>query len=242
LLAIGEYEPPAIVGLCEVENRYVLNKLIFQTPIKKFKYKMIHNDSPDLRGVDVALLYRPEKFFLLSWKCIRVSFPFDPSAQTREILMVKGRVFESDTIILFVNHWPSRRGGHLESQPRRNIVAGLLRSAIDSVIRTDSQPNIIIMGDFNDEPDKISLSQVLGARPHTGDSNTMSLSILCIQRKTGGMKGQSSTRDNGRSLISSLYQGTLSGQLEEPSSCMLKPTFSRTIFSWKKMTAILAKN
>jgi len=189
LLAIGEYEPPAIVGLCEVENRYVLNKLIFQTPIKKFKYKMIHNDSPDLRGVDVALLYRPEKFFLLSWKCIRVSFPFDPSAQTREILMVKGRVFESDTIILFVNHWPSRRGGHLESQPRRNIVAGLLRSAIDSVIRTDSQPNIIIMGDFNDEPDKISLSQVLGARPHTGDSNPDELINLMYSKKNRWNEG-----------------------------------------------------
>jgi hypothetical protein len=183
LLAIGEWEPPAIVGLCEVENRYVLNKLIYQTPLKIFKYKMLHNDSPDLRGVDVALLYRPEKFFILSWKFIRVNFPFDPSAQTREILMVKGRVFELDTIILFVNHWPSRRGGYLESQPRRNFVAGLLRSEIDSIRRTDSQPNIIIMGDFNDEPDKISLTQVLGARPHTGDSRTDELINLMYSKK-----------------------------------------------------------
>ncbi len=166
LFAIGEWEPPAIVGFCEVENKYVLNKLIYQTPLKKFKYRIIHHDSPDSRGIDVTLLYRPEKFTVLTWKYIQVHFPFDTTAQTREILMVKGKVFLNDTIILFVNHWPSRRGGYLESQPRRNFVAGLLRSKIDSIFRMDHNPYIIIMGDFNDEPDKESISSILAAKPY----------------------------------------------------------------------------
>jgi len=163
LLAIGGWEPPPIVGLCEVENKYVLNKLIYQTPLKKFNYRFIHHDSPDARGIDVILLYRPEKFKVISSKYFEIHYPFDTVAQTREILMVKGKVFVDDTIILFVNHWPSRRGGYLESQPRRIYVAGLLRSKIDSIFRTDQHPNIIIMGDFNDEPDKESLAKVLKA-------------------------------------------------------------------------------
>ena len=159
----------SIVGLCEVENRYVLNKLIYQTPLKKFNYRFIHHDSPDSRGIDVILLYRPEKFTVLSSKYFEVHFPFDTGAQTREILMVKGTVFLGDSIILFVNHWPSRRGGYLGSQPRRIFVAGLLRSKIDSIFRIDQHPNIIIMGDFNDEPDKESLVRVLKAMPFKKD-------------------------------------------------------------------------
>jgi endonuclease/exonuclease/phosphatase family metal-dependent hydrolase len=169
LLAIGGWEPPPIVGLCEVENRYVLDKLIWQTPLKKFNYRFIHHDSPDSRGIDVILLYRPEKFTVLSSTYFEVHFPFDTGAQTREILMVKGKVLLNDTIILFVNHWPSRRGGYSESQPRRIFVAGFLRSKIDSVFRSDQHPNIIIMGDFNDEPDKESLARVLNALPVNTD-------------------------------------------------------------------------
>jgi exonuclease III len=170
-----------------VENRYVLNKLIYQTPLKKFNYRLIHHDSPDLRGVDVALLYRPEKFNIISSQCIRIIFPFDTVAQTREILMVKGKVFQSDTIILFVNHWPSRRGGYLESEPRRHFVAGLLRSVTDSIFRTDPGPNIIIMGDFNDEPENTSLSQVLAARPADSDAGADDLiNLMYAERKKSG--------------------------------------------------------
>ena len=96
---------------------------------------------------------------------MRIRFPFDTLAQTREILMVKGILFETDTLTLFVNHWPSRRGGSLESQPRRNWVASRLRALTDSVISKQSSPNILIMGDFNDEPTDKSLCEVLGATP-----------------------------------------------------------------------------
>jgi hypothetical protein len=189
LLAIGGWEPPPIIGLCEVENRYVLNKLIYQTPLKKFKYRIIHHDSPDSRGIDVIMLYRPEKFTVLSSKYFEVHYPFDTGSQTREILMVKGKVFLNDTIILFVNHWPSRRGGYSESQPRRIFVAGLLRSKIDSIFRIDQYPNIIIMGDFNDEPDKESLVKVLKANPFKMNDKTADLVNLMHSEEIGWNEG-----------------------------------------------------
>jgi hypothetical protein len=164
LMAIGEWSPPAIVGLCEVENRYVLNKLIYETPLKPWKYKYIHHESPDLRGVDVALLYRQDVFRLISSTSTRIRFPFDTLAQTREILHVKGILFQHDTISIFVNHWPSRRGGYLSSQPRRNFVASVLRKLIDSVQRVHPQENIVITGDFNDEPENESLKEMLHAQ------------------------------------------------------------------------------
>ncbi len=167
LLAIGKWEAPAIVGLCEVENRYVLNKLIYETPLKPWKYKCIHHESPDLRGVDVALIYRPDRFKVLTGRSVSIRFPFDTLAQTREILMVHGILFGTDTITLFVNHWPSRRGGYLGSQPRRNWVASVLRGLIDSVQRSNPTANVVVMGDFNDEPENESLKRILKAHTDT---------------------------------------------------------------------------
>ncbi|MEI7499467.1 MAG: endonuclease [Bacteroidota bacterium] len=164
LMAVGEWAAPAIVGLCEVENRYVLNKLIYETPLKPWKYKFIHHESPDLRGVDVALMYRSILFNVLTSRSISIRFPFDTLAQTREILMVKGVLFGMDTIVLFVNHWPSRRGGYLESQPRRYHVASVLRRLVDSVQQITPAANIVVMGDFNDEPEDESLKLILRAR------------------------------------------------------------------------------
>jgi len=163
LLAIGEWAPPAVVGLCEVENKYVLNKLIYETPLRSWKYKFIHHESPDLRGVDVAMLYRPDIFKVIASRGFTIRFPFDTLVQTREILMVNGIVGNHDTLTLFINHWPSRRGGYLGSQPRRNYVASVLRGIIDSVQKVQPAANIVVMGDFNDEPENESLKQVLMA-------------------------------------------------------------------------------
>lgn len=161
LMAIGEWTAPAVVGLCEVENRYVLNKLIYETPLKPWKYKFIHHESPDLRGVDVALMYRPAVFKVLTSRSVSIRFPLDTLAQTREILMVTGILFGRDTLTLFVNHWPSRRGGYLGSQSRRNWVASVLRGLIDSVQYSHPAANILVMGDFNDEPENESLKLIL---------------------------------------------------------------------------------
>ncbi len=163
ILASRHGEPPALIGLCEIENRFVLRRLTADTPLKNWQYRVIHYDSPDARGVDVGLLYLPTRFTPLHSEAIAVRFPQDTAARTRDILYVKGLPWCGDTLHLFVNHWPSRRGGEKASRHRRARAAFLLRLKTDSIMESDPRASIVIMGDFNDEPGDGSLSLVLGA-------------------------------------------------------------------------------
>ncbi len=163
ITAIGGWEPPEIVGLCEIENRYVLDGLVRFSPLAKLKYKIIHKESPDKRGIDVALLYLKDKFKPIKYVAIPIVFP-DPSKKTRDILYVKGKTIYNDTLHIFVNHWPSRWGGQLESEDRRILVASVLRKNIDSLLKSDINPKIIIMGDLNDYPTNKSLIETLNAK------------------------------------------------------------------------------
>lgn len=207
IIAMGRWSPPAVIGMCEVENRYVLNKLIYQTPLASLNYKFVHHESPDLRGIDVALIYRPSQFYLLGSKSVRIQFPFDTLVQTREILMVTGLLFGTDTLTVFVNHWPSRRGGSLESQPRRNYVATVLRKLVDSVISTRQLANILIMGDFNDEPNDESLSVVLGAA--TSTSNTTESKLINLMGPKTGREGTHKFQGNWAILDQFIVSRTL---------------------------------
>jgi predicted extracellular nuclease len=193
LLAIGEWEPPVVIGLCEVENRYVLNKLIYDSPLSGHKYRILHHDSPDRRGIDVAMLYRPDRFRLISGKAERIRFPFDTAAETREILLAKGIIGGDDTVFICINHWPSRRGGAIESQPRRNYVAVLLRKIVDSLFLLNPRSNIIIMGDFNDGPQDQSLCTHLRAAT---DTNQLSVSgLINLMAPKAGKEGTHKFRD-----------------------------------------------
>jgi hypothetical protein len=209
LLAIGEWSPPAIVGLCEVENRYVLNKLIYETPLKPWKYKFIHHESPDMRGVDVAMLYRPKIFNVVSSRSVSIRFPFDTLAQTREILLVKGILFDHDTLSIFINHWPSRRGGYLGSQPRRNWVASVLRKLIDSVQQAEPAANILVMGDFNDEPENESLKFVLRAHTDSSPANDTTLHNLMGIRNRIRKEGTLKYRDQWSTFDQFVVSGAL---------------------------------
>jgi exonuclease III len=185
VLSAGKFEVPAIIGLCEIENRYVLNVLVSRSPLVKQGYRIVQYDSPDSRGVDVALLYDPKKFELTGSHPIRIRFPSDTLAQTREILMVKGLLNRKDTIYVFVNHWPSRRGGQIQSEPRRIQVASTLRKAVDSIFNFNKNANIIITGDFNDEPEDESLKTTLQAQT-TRENNTPSglYNLMGIRNRT----------------------------------------------------------
>jgi hypothetical protein len=183
-IAAGGWEPPAIIGMCEVENRFVLRKLVSETPLKKYGYRILHYDSPDARGVDVAMIYRPDIFSCAEAKQVPVRFPFDSAAATRDILMVKGSLPGGDTLFLFINHWPSRRGGYEATKGKRNFTGRLLRSKTDSLFRKDTRCRIIIMGDLNDEPDKESIRVHLGARCDTAGLKSCELvNLMCTGRK-----------------------------------------------------------
>lgn len=163
ILAVGGWDPPDVVGLCEIENRYVLNGLIYETPLKSFGYKIIHSESPDPRGIDVALLYRPEKLRILSSVPIRIRFPFDTASRTRDVLFVKAIACKKDTLNIFVNHWPSKFGGAIATIPKRNFVASVVRRHVDSLLAINPASNILIIGDLNDSPFDESVSKVLRA-------------------------------------------------------------------------------
>ena len=192
LIGVGEWEPPSIVALCEIENRFVLNKLLYKTPLQNFDYKIIHKESPDWRGIDVALLYRQDKFEPLSYETINIRFPFDTSKRTRDILYVKGLIAESDTIHFFVNHWPSRYGGYLASKPKREFVASVLKKKVDSVFKTNNLANILIIGDLNDDPSDESVAVFLNAKSDTLELQNPDLfnlmSVYEKEWKTGTLK------------------------------------------------------
>jgi hypothetical protein len=115
IMVAGNPLPPAIIGLCEVENRFVLNQLAYKTPLSKMDYRIVHEESPDRRGIDVALLFNPHFISLIDHQTIPIFFSIDSSLTTRDILYAKLLVKNADTLHVFVNHWPSRWGGHIKS-------------------------------------------------------------------------------------------------------------------------------
>jgi predicted extracellular nuclease len=169
LIAAGGWEAPEIVGLCEVENHFVLRKLLEHSALGRLNYRIVHYDSPDARGIDVAMIYRPEKFTLLHSEPIAVVFPGADSRSTRDILYAKGIALDADTLHIFVNHWPSRYGGYMATKPLREFKGALLRSRVDSIFHYDQQANILIMGDLNDPPDEYSVEHSLGAKLDSTD-------------------------------------------------------------------------
>lgn len=163
IIGVGGWEAPEIIGMCEIENRAALNTLLKESPLGTVGYKILHRDSPDPRGIDVAMLYRRDKVQVLSSRAIPVRFPFDTASRTRDILLAKMLVLDRDTLYLFVNHWPSRFGGYANTIEKRNATARILLSNIDSIRRINPDAKIIAMGDFNDEATDMSIAQVLKA-------------------------------------------------------------------------------
>ena len=164
VLAVGGWEPPDLIGLCEVENFSVLYGLTNFTALKNFGYRIIHFDSPDPRGIDVALLYRPEKFRVLQSIPIKIRFPFDTASRTRDILFVRGIACKRDTINIFVNHWPSKYGGAMATIPKRNYTASVMRKYADSLLSVNPNSNILIIGDLNESPFEEGVNKVLRAK------------------------------------------------------------------------------
>ncbi|GAB1856070.1 endonuclease [Flavobacteriaceae bacterium MHTCC 0001] len=154
---------PAILGICEVENRVVLEDVINDTALIDKDYGIIHFDSPDARGIDVGLLYQKNIFTPTNFKTYELKIYDDQNGKrisTRDQLVVSG-VLEDDAIHFVVNHWPSRRGGEARSQPKRIAAAKLNKRIVDSLQTIDPYAKIIIMGDLNDNPNNKSLKQVL---------------------------------------------------------------------------------
>lgn len=148
IIAAGAWEPPLLIGICEVENEHVLKDIIYNPLIKEYGYAYIHHNSNDRRGIDVALLYRQDKISCFSREFISSCLPGGQD-NTREILHATF-LLEGDTLDIFINHWTSKYGGAFETEEIRVYQSYLLSGLVDKILQRRTDPRIIIAGDFND--------------------------------------------------------------------------------------------
>ena len=148
---------PAVIGVCEIENRNVLEDIVATKKLSPANYRIVHYDSPELRGVDAAFMYRPDVLKLEGSKAIRTVIPSLPDFKTRDIVTMWGKIDQEDFFFM-VAHWPSRLGGKEASAFRRIAVGNQMRHIADSVRALRPSTKVVMMGDFNDDPTDESIS------------------------------------------------------------------------------------
>ncbi|MEM1339324.1 MAG: endonuclease [Bacteroidota bacterium] len=163
---IGDDEtlgPPVVLGVAEVENSKVMDMLLSSKHLRSVPYDYVHFDSPDERGIDTSLVYNTEYFEVLHAEPLPLIIE-DSSGDrdwTRDILYVEGKL-QGERIHLFVNHWPSRREGVVETAPSRIKAANTLLGKLDAISETSSEEvHAIVMGDFNDDPRSESIQNIM---------------------------------------------------------------------------------
>ncbi|MDL2247633.1 endonuclease/exonuclease/phosphatase family protein [Bacteroides sp. OttesenSCG-928-J23] len=153
---------PAVIGLAEVENRFVLHDLVKEPAIAATGYKIVHFEGEDRRGIDCALLYDPNQFTVTSTTLIPHKYKNnDTTHLTRGFLLVKGKLAKSDLCVI-VNHWPSRGA----DAPARIWAAQQVKALTDSLAGRDRKLKIVVMGDMNDDPMDESMAVALSAKKH----------------------------------------------------------------------------
>ena len=183
---------PDVVGLGEVENAYVLRELCQGTPLAQIPYRYVHYDSPDRRGIDVALIYRTDRFTVTHSRSISVS----DSAEgyfTRDILLVEGVTAEGDSVCLLVNHWPSKRGGE-EADAQRLRIADTLRRQMVELHAKHPTAAIIAMGDMNSTAEEEAISVGMGFGSDSISPDGIRLLTLRLPRDIGSHKYQGQWR------------------------------------------------
>lgn len=155
----NDWHLPDLIALCEVENDSVMHDLTKRSLLRNANYEYIMTDSPDERGIDVALMYAQGRFAPINHHSIRVT-PVKGMRPTRDILYVSGEIISGDTLHIFIVHAPSRYGGERHTRPHRKAVAERLDSAIDSLYSLNKESCIIVAGDFNEYADGCITRQI----------------------------------------------------------------------------------
>ena len=215
ILNAGGWNLPVIVGLCEVENSWVLSSLLNETGLYGLGYRYIHHESPDERGIDVAMLYKSDCFKVLNSSSHYVDFGKN-ERPTRDILYVKGVLMETDTLHVFVNHWPSRLGGTIATNPKREIAATTLKLVCDSIITSVPDAKIIIMGDLNEEANSELIAKILDAGKADSKCGFINLALHATGNE-GTLKYQHTWSVFDQIIVSrSLLDKTSKVKLKEP--------------------------
>jgi predicted extracellular nuclease len=183
-------QPPELIALCEVENRAVLEDLANNTYLSKFNYDIVHENSPDVRGIDVCMIYNASSVSLVDYCTFIPASDEDGVFRSRSIMYLRFRIC-SDTVHVFVNHWPSRRGGVLAGEATRRDLANTLLSKCDSLLtRHGPSVKIILAGDFNCSPEENLLTIANNGPP--------AQSLLINMAAELSNRGQGSYRYMGR--------------------------------------------
>ncbi len=159
---------PIVIGVCEIENRNVLEDIVTTPKLAPANYRIAHFDSPEARGVDVAFLYRPDVFKIEGERAVRTIIPSLPDFKTRDILTMWGTI-ENEPFFFMVAHWPSRLRGKEASEFLRMAVGEQMRSIADSVMTANPTMKVVAMGDFNDDPIDKSMVKGMGVKLKVGD-------------------------------------------------------------------------
>ena len=159
LLSTSDEGIPDLIALCEIENDSCLHDLTHRSLLRNAGYEYLMTSSPDLRGIDVALLYSPFSFAPINSYSIRIT-PIEGMRPTRDILYACGEIISGDTLHVFVVHAPSRYGGERYSRPFRKVVADRLCQSVDSIHSLNPEALVLIAGDFNDGADSPAVRQI----------------------------------------------------------------------------------
>ncbi|NJB38149.1 endonuclease/exonuclease/phosphatase family protein [Croceivirga sp. JEA036] len=162
---IGEDDglaPPVLVGVAEIENKRVVERLLGEDALKNLDYGYVHYDSPDERGIDTALFYRKDNFEVLSSETIPLLINSLNGERdfTRDILYVHGKL-NGEALHIFVNHWPSRRDGAKLTAYKRIAAAHTIIEKLEQIRQVEGEPNVLVMGDFNDDPNSDSIKTLM---------------------------------------------------------------------------------
>ena len=164
VIAAGGWNPPDIIGFAEIESPLCTRDIVSKTALSKMRYSYIHHESPDRRGIDVALAYNPQTFIPLFDSAISVTIPSEPKFTTRDILYVTGIISSwHDTIHVFVVHFPSRFGGAKKSEYKRVAATNTLVDFVTQIYTQNNSAQIIILGDFNDTPNNKAPQSIVAA-------------------------------------------------------------------------------
>ena len=209
IAAVGQGEMPDIVGLCEVENDYVLKNLTQYSALKEQGYRYVMTDSPDERGIDIALLYQRDRFRLLQHQSIRIIPDHEDRSPTRDILHVSGQLLSKDTLDVILAHFPSRSGGMKETEPYRLAAAKQLRTLVDSLFDSRCCPQILIMGDFNDYPNSKSITDILKTNLPADQLDSKQLYHLLARKAKKANYGSHKYRSEWKLLDHIIVSGNL---------------------------------
>ena len=228
-VAAGDWNPPDLIGLCEIENKAVLFDLIRNSQFSFYNYQFIHHDSPDRRGIDVALLYNPSTVEVISEKSIPVKLPENSNSLTRDILYVRVKIKTGDTLSVFVNHWPSKYGGAGVTTILREATAKILVGNIQVMLKNNPLEKIVVMGDFNDPPESSPMEALCqDLDNNSGESNGLLINLGKDYKNTipGSYKFEGAWELIDQVLVS---QNLISGEegliVKEGSFRVFSPTF-----------------